>query len=152
MIKVKVKLSLCFNWAPHHEGILGEWRYSSTHSLTSAVDGDEWLASRPGRFTPRESPRYPFIMMIMIIIIIKSNLNLAWIDYRSRDSSVVRRWATGWMIEGSNPGKGWEFFFSPLASRPALGPTQPPIQWERGAVSLGIKRSGCQADHSAPSI
>jgi hypothetical protein len=30
--KVKVKLSLCFKWAPRHEGILGEWRYSSTHS------------------------------------------------------------------------------------------------------------------------
>jgi hypothetical protein len=25
------------------------------HSLTSALDGDEWSASRPGRFTPRES-------------------------------------------------------------------------------------------------
>jgi hypothetical protein len=28
--KVKVKLSLCFNRAPRREGILGEWRYSST--------------------------------------------------------------------------------------------------------------------------
>jgi hypothetical protein len=28
--------------------------YSSTHSLTSALDGGEWLASRPRRFTPRE--------------------------------------------------------------------------------------------------
>jgi len=36
---IKVKLSLCFNWAPCHKGILGEWRYSSTHSLTSALDG-----------------------------------------------------------------------------------------------------------------
>jgi hypothetical protein len=52
--KVKVKLSLCFNWAQRHEGVLGEWRYSSTHSLTSALDGGEWSASRPGRFTPRE--------------------------------------------------------------------------------------------------
>jgi hypothetical protein len=35
-----------------------EWRYSSTHSLTSALDGGEWSASRPGRFTPRErTPR-----------------------------------------------------------------------------------------------
>jgi len=25
-------VSLCFNWAPLHEGILGEWRYSSTDS------------------------------------------------------------------------------------------------------------------------
>jgi hypothetical protein len=24
------------------------------HSLTSALDGGEWPASRPGRFTPRE--------------------------------------------------------------------------------------------------
>jgi hypothetical protein len=51
---VKVKLSLCFNWAPLHEGVLGEWRYSSTHYLTSALDGGERSASRPGRFTPRE--------------------------------------------------------------------------------------------------
>jgi len=30
--KVKVKLSLCFNWAACHEDVLGEWRYSSMHS------------------------------------------------------------------------------------------------------------------------
>jgi hypothetical protein len=35
---------------------LGKWRYNSTHSLTSALDGGEWSASRPGRFTPRERP------------------------------------------------------------------------------------------------
>jgi hypothetical protein len=28
--------------------------YSSTHSLTSALDGGEWSVSRPGRFTPKE--------------------------------------------------------------------------------------------------
>jgi hypothetical protein len=28
--------------------------YSSTHSLTSALDGGEWLASRPSRFSPTE--------------------------------------------------------------------------------------------------
>jgi hypothetical protein len=26
--------------------------YSSAHSLTSALDGGEWSASRPGRLTP----------------------------------------------------------------------------------------------------
>jgi hypothetical protein len=52
---LKVKLSLCFfNRAPRHEDVLGEWRYSSTHSLTTALDGGEWSASRPGRFTPRD--------------------------------------------------------------------------------------------------
>jgi hypothetical protein len=34
---------------------IGEWRYSSTHSLTSALDGGEWSASHPGRFTPKET-------------------------------------------------------------------------------------------------
>jgi hypothetical protein len=58
MVKVK---SLCFilklstSWR-----LIGEWRGGSTHSLTSALDGGEWLTSRPGRFTPREkSPWYP---------------------------------------------------------------------------------------------
>jgi hypothetical protein len=41
VIKVKVKLPLCFNWAPRHKGIVGEWRYSSTHSLASALEGGE---------------------------------------------------------------------------------------------------------------
>jgi hypothetical protein len=31
-----------------------EWTYSSTHSLTLVLDGGEWSASRPGRFTPIE--------------------------------------------------------------------------------------------------
>jgi hypothetical protein len=29
-------------------------RKTSNHSLTPALDGDEWSALRPGRFTPRE--------------------------------------------------------------------------------------------------
>jgi hypothetical protein len=36
------------------------------------------------------------------------------------------------------------------SSRPALGSTQPPIQWVPGALSLGIKRPGREADHSPP--
>jgi hypothetical protein len=52
--KIKVKLSLCFNWAPRHDDVLGEWKHSSTHSLTSILDGGEWSASHSGRFTPRE--------------------------------------------------------------------------------------------------
>jgi hypothetical protein len=55
-VRVKVKLPLCFNWAPHNEDVLGEWSYSATHSLTPALDGGEWSASRPGHFTPRERP------------------------------------------------------------------------------------------------
>jgi hypothetical protein len=38
-----------------------------------------------------------------------------------------------------------------IASRPALGPTQPPTQWVLGALTSGIKRLGREADHSPPS-
>jgi hypothetical protein len=42
------------------------------------------------------------------------------------------------------------FLFTTL-SRPAPGPTQPPIQWWPVALSLGVKRPGREADHSLPS-
>jgi hypothetical protein len=50
----KVKLSLCFfKWTPCYEGVLGGGGIVSC-ILTLALDGGEWSASRPGRFTPRE--------------------------------------------------------------------------------------------------
>jgi hypothetical protein len=48
---------------------------------------------------------------------------------------------------GSNPGGGRNF---PHLSRPALGPTQPPVQWVP-ALSLGKERPGRDADPSPPS-
>jgi hypothetical protein len=35
--------------------------------------------------------------------------------------------------------------------QPALGFTQPPIQWVPGALSLRVKQPGLEADHSPPS-
>jgi hypothetical protein len=34
----------------------------------------------------------------------------------------------------------WKYFLLALASRPALGPTQPPVQWIPGVLSPGVKR------------
>jgi hypothetical protein len=43
-------------------------------------------------------------------------------------------------------------FFFTTVSRPVLGPTQPPVQWASGSLSLGLKRPGREADHSPPSV
>jgi hypothetical protein len=57
--KGKGKVLPVFNWAPRHEGVSGEWRYSSTHSLTSALDGGV-VSFTPRPLYPQEkSPRYP---------------------------------------------------------------------------------------------
>jgi hypothetical protein len=47
--------------------------------------------------------------------------------------------------------RGLETFLFTTASRSALGPTHPPIQWIPGDLSLGVKRSGREDVHSPPS-
>jgi hypothetical protein len=52
-------------------------------------------------------------------------------------------WATGWTIGvlGFDSRKGLGIFlFATAMSRTALGPTQLPIQWVPGALSLEVKR------------
>jgi hypothetical protein len=65
----------------------------------------------------------------------------------SRDSSV----GYGMYDTGFESQQGQEFFFFTTASRPNLEPTQSPIQWVPGALSLAIKRRGREADPSPPS-
>ena len=52
-----------------------------------------------------------------------------------RVAQSVQRLATGWTVRGSNLGGGRDFSH---LSRPALGPTQPPVQWVPG-LSPGVK-------------
>jgi hypothetical protein len=61
---------------------------------------------------------------------------------RSRNSSVIIA------LCGSRQGLG--IFPFTTASRPALGPTQLPIQWVPGTLSLGVKLSGRETEHSPP--
>jgi hypothetical protein len=51
----------------------------------------------------------------------------------------------------SSSASGENFFHFPISFRPALGPTQSPIQWVPGALSPGVKQPGLEADHSPPS-
>jgi hypothetical protein len=53
--------------------------------------------------------------------------------------------------QGFESRQGLGIFLFTTASRPALGTTQPPIQWVPGALFLGVKRPRHEADHSPPS-
>jgi hypothetical protein len=62
---------------------------------------------------------------------------------RAVTAQSVQRWATGWTIGvlGFDSRWGLGIFLFTIASRTALGPTQP-IKWVPGALSLGVKRRG----------
>jgi hypothetical protein len=67
--------------------------------------------------------------------------------YRSRYND----WLRAGCLRGrsSSPGRVKNFLFF-TSFRPALGPILPPIQWVPGALSSGIRRPGCEADHWPP--
>jgi hypothetical protein len=66
-----------------------------------------------------------------------------------------RSWYTDWLRAGlpnrrsSSLGGGKNFYF-PMSSIPALGSTQPHIQWVPGSLSPQVKRPGGETDHSLP--
>jgi hypothetical protein len=64
------------------------------------------------------------------------------------------KWLTEYGLNdrGLTPGRGKEgIFLFITASRPTLGPTQPPIQLLPGIFSPEVKRPGRETDHSPPS-
>jgi hypothetical protein len=65
----------------------------------------------------------------------------------------VWRWATDWTIGvlGFDSRRWLGNFLFTTVSRTALGPTQPPIPWVPGALTLGINLPGREANHSPPS-
>jgi hypothetical protein len=60
--------------------------------------------------------------------------------------------STGWTTGRSrfDPRQRQRIFPLASVSRPALGPTQPPVQWVTWVLSPGVTRPGRDADHSPP--
>jgi hypothetical protein len=69
-----------------------------------------------------------------------TGLMMGLLCVRSRESSVIQRWAKGWMIGGSSPGRGWEFFSTPSRPDWFWGPSSLLSNVYRGALSLGVKQ------------
>jgi hypothetical protein len=67
----------------------------------------------------------------------------------SVEPGIVDGIATGYGLDGPGIETRWRRNF-PHLSRPALAPTQPPVQWVPG-LSLGKERLGRNADPSPPS-
>jgi hypothetical protein len=91
-----------------------------------------------------------FEILIMVLSLMKMFIFLAL----SICKRIFQRWATGWTIRVLvlDSRRGLGIFLFTTASRTALGPTQSPIQWVPGALSLWVKRPEREADQSPPSI
>jgi hypothetical protein len=89
----------------------------------------------------------PTLSQLNLVGILPPLLSIFILILSSRDSSVGI--ATGWTAGVRFPA-GADFLFS-VASLPALGPTQPLIQWVPREISTRVKRWGREADHSTPS-
>ena len=87
----------------------GEYIYSSTLSLTSALVGDGWLKTHPDRFTPGKEAQYPLC--------------------RQLGGPQVR---SGWVCKIS-PSRG----FDPRAVQPAPSLYTDCFLWSRALVSMG---------------
>jgi hypothetical protein len=77
----------------------------------------------------------------------KSNIN----TYDSRETGVqqsIGLLSYGLTVRGSNVGRGNRFF---KTSKPALGPTQPPMQCLRGFLFAGVKLPEHKSNHSPQS-
>jgi hypothetical protein len=82
------------------------------------------------------------------------NFNPSWFSLTSLIAVITQSvYRLGYGLDdwGPDPGRGWEFFSSPPCPDRLWDPTQTPIHWIRGAVSLGIKQPGRKSDHSPPS-
>jgi hypothetical protein len=92
--------------------------------------------------------------MALFVLVYKQGVNIKLLQCSSLEIMFVlaREWA-GWLSQysvrlragrpgdwGSIPGRGERIFPLTSVSRPALGPTQTPIQWVPAVLSAGLKR------------
>jgi hypothetical protein len=69
-------------------------------------------------------------------------------NYRLSIDSLATGWTTGGRRVQSSSSDSVKNFHFTISSRPAVGSTQVPSQWETGYPSPGVKRQVSEADHS----
>jgi hypothetical protein len=87
---------------------------------------------------PKYSPQHPVLQHPQSVL-----------HTRTKQRVKLLFWTIG--VLGFDSRLGLGIFLFTTASRMVLGPTQPPVQWVPGALSLRTKRPRRGADHSPPS-
>jgi hypothetical protein len=114
------------------------WEFSDTlHTLVLL------FCSRILHWTTCDSWYYVFYEMFLVSVIV---ITMSW---GSAVSIVTGYGLDGQRVWNSSPGRG-KIFILTMSFRLVLRPTQPRIQWVRGALCPGVKQLGCEPDHSPP--
>jgi hypothetical protein len=92
---------------------------------------------------------YKFLRTKTVLNDTRINQLVTYYLIMSADRSVVWRWATGWMIGGSSPGRAGNFSRHRIQAGSGTHPASYPIG--KRYPSLGVKRPVHEADHSPPS-
>jgi hypothetical protein len=116
------------------------------NSTSKTKDNNE----RPHSGQPISRLRVKPVTSILIHKLFFRDFHKLYAIHKSHDSSVGITLGYGLDDRGSRVPFPGIFLFT-TASGTALKPTQPPIQWVPAALSLGVKRPGCEADHLPPS-
>jgi hypothetical protein len=79
--------------------------------------------------------------------------SFSFVQYKHGEPEWLSQYSDGLWAgrSGFDSWKGYEIFLYSTASRPPLGPTQPPVQWVPRALSLGVKRPEHEVYHSPTS-
>jgi hypothetical protein len=112
-----------YSWPQHYLELNGQLLTQTSLPLRKEPPGAGWAVNRSGQCRGKKISPLPG---------------------KRRRGSVVGR-ASGYGLDesgrSSSPGRAKNFLFS-KSYRPALGFTQPSIQWVPGALSPGVKRQG----------
>jgi hypothetical protein len=98
--------------------------------------------------------KYPTSIVISVSLTGYGSLLIIIKLYNYSRVAGIAQWYSAGLRDGRSVVRfpaGVGIFLLTTASRSALRPTQPLIQWVPGALSLGVKQPGREADHSLPS-
>jgi len=104
-------------------------------------------AGLPPRFTTALSVRIPANLVSSPVI----STGFCGMSRYSKNKCLLYTLPAAGRAQWYSTGQGLEIFLFTTVSRPVLEPTQFPIQWLPGALSLGVKRPEQKVDHSPPS-